>query len=60
LLLLAELVAMGACATGPIGICTLDPTENGTGEVACTSDAGTALGSPSLPGRNPQTAGVQR
>jgi hypothetical protein len=60
LLLLALLVALGACATGPIGICTLDPNANGTGEMTCTSDAGTRLGSSSLPRDNPRAAGVQR
>jgi hypothetical protein len=60
LLLLAVLVAIGACAMGPTGICTMDPNVDGTGGMTCTADLGTPLGGPSLPGDHPQTASVQR
>ena len=46
LLLLAGLLAIGACGTGPNGICVVDQGTEGT---VCSIDGGTPGGSASIP-----------
>lgn len=57
LLVLAALFAIGACATGPLAICTVDQTIEGT---ACASDVGTPVITPPLLVEDLSNAGVQR
>jgi hypothetical protein len=57
LLVLAALFAIGACGTGPLAICTVDQTIEGT---ACTSVVGTPAITPPLLSEDPSNASVQR